>query len=517
MTGKKSAERLTFRFRKNLKGIQAAFFGALIFGVTVHGMALFNKFSWHDDIFSLFGTGATITSGRWMLHVLAEAEILVFGDGHFSLPLMNGLFSILCIAASAALTADLLEIRHRALCALLGCVMAAFPVVTALFGFMFTVPYYMLALLSATASAYLICRGSRWRTRIPGILLGGCSVGIYQAFLPVLLTLILLADISDLADGGEPVRAVCGKILTQALCVAGAMAFYFAGSRFFLTKYRFELDSYLGIDQVGSVPLAVYLDRAGRAYREFFLPVRNSVTDMFPQHLYHLSRLMLAADGILCVPLAVRTGRREPGAAVLLVLLFLLFPLGCNFIFVMSEEVHSLMLYGQTAFFMLFVLLADRQGAGAFPVRRAAAAGAALMMGTACVMYARFDNQCYLKTAFQQQEAISYYTTLTARIKSVPGYRDELPVAWVNRDHLEDRSLYNIDELNPVQIVPYEKTIQDYVNNWAWQKFMARWCGFAPDIADSAEAENLPEVRTMPAYPEDGSIRIINGIVVVKF
>ena len=47
MTGKKSAESLTIRFRKNLKGIQAAFFGALIFGVIVHGMALFNKFSWH--------------------------------------------------------------------------------------------------------------------------------------------------------------------------------------------------------------------------------------------------------------------------------------------------------------------------------------------------------------------------------------------------------------------------------------------------------------------------------------
>ena len=61
--------------RRNLaiwssEGTKTAFSGAMILGLLAQGMALLNKFSWHDDIFSLFLTGDTITSGRWMLHVL---------------------------------------------------------------------------------------------------------------------------------------------------------------------------------------------------------------------------------------------------------------------------------------------------------------------------------------------------------------------------------------------------------------------------------------------------------------
>ena len=36
---------------------QTAFWGTLICGLFAHGMALFNKYSWHDDIFSLFLLG----------------------------------------------------------------------------------------------------------------------------------------------------------------------------------------------------------------------------------------------------------------------------------------------------------------------------------------------------------------------------------------------------------------------------------------------------------------------------
>ena len=64
----------------------AALTGALCFGLLGQGMGLFNKFSWHDDIFSLFMTGTAIELGRWMLHVLAEMEKWFYGNGYFSLP-----------------------------------------------------------------------------------------------------------------------------------------------------------------------------------------------------------------------------------------------------------------------------------------------------------------------------------------------------------------------------------------------------------------------------------------------
>lgn len=46
---------------------------------------------------------------------------------------------------------------------------------------------------------------------------------------------------------------------------------------------------------------------------------------------------------------------------------------------------------------------------------------------------------------------------------------------------------------------------------------MELWCGFAPELGDAAEFEGNAEVASMPCYPEQGSIRCIDGKIVVKF
>ena len=129
----------------------------------------------------------------------------------------------------------------------------------------------------------------------------------------------------------------------------------------------------------------------------------------------------------------------------------------------------------------------------------------------------RYDNQCYMKTTFQQQEAISWNTTLVTRIESTAGFRDELPVAFVNRRNMQDRNLYNLEELDFLTLATYDENIYGYLNDWAWEAFLARWCGFQAQTVDPTEVAAWPEVETMPSYPDDGSIRIIRDVLVVKF
>ena len=495
---------------------RAAFFGALIWGLAAQGMGLFNKFSWHDDIFQLFGTGNTITSGRWMLYVLERAETLIFG-GHCSLPLFNGFLALVFVGATAALATVLLRIRRPVYGALLGAAMASFPMITSLFGFMFAAPAYLLALLMIMASAYLICEDGRWPARAAGIVLGACSVGIYQAFLPVLPTMMALCDLRALADGEKRPSAVLRELALQGLCLALIMAVYTAASRFFLWKYGLWLDTYMGIDQAATTSPLVYLQRAGRAYREFFLPSRNVSWDMYPGRAVDLYRVMLAADALMALRLILRAGRKDRAGAILMALLFLLIPLGCNFIFVMSEEVHGLMTFGQTLQMALFLWLTDRTELSRPGNRKLISGLAAFLMAGLGVIYFRFDNQCYLKTAFQQQEAISWNTALVAQIKSAKGYRDELPVAWINRENARDRTLYSMKELDFLQLNSYERDLQGYINNWTWDVFLARWCGFAPEMANPEDVMSRPEVESMPAYPADGSILVLEDVVVVKF
>ena len=439
----------------------AALAGAVAFGILAQGMGLFNKFSWHDDIFSLFMTGTAIELGRWMLHVLSELEKWFFGNGHFSLPVFNGMFALVCIGLSAGMMAMHFRIRSRALSALLGGIMTAFPVITSFFGFMYTINYYMLALLMLTAGGIMICTEKSWGKNVLGVLLCGCSVGIYQAFIPNLLMLVLLDLIMTVSRREEKNSFYFRAILQKTICVVGVMGVYFAGNQAFLRAKDLQLDDYLGISQMGAGSLGQYLAGVGTAYWEFFHPSHFVLWDMYPQAVFNLYRMMLVLDGLLGGWMILRAWKKNPVRALLLAAFLALVPLGCNFIFVMSGEVHSLMMYGQVMQVMLLICLTDWTDFRWFSFRLLFSRGTVLILALSVFMYIRYDNQCYMKTAFQQQEAISWTTTLITRIESAEGFRDELPVVFLNRKHMEDHNLYNLTELDFLSLGTYDANIQE--------------------------------------------------------
>ena len=152
--------------RKLSPRMKWTFLSCLCFGLAAHGMGLLNKYSVHDDIVCLFWTGSSISSGRWMLHILGWLETLLLWENQASLPVINGLFALCCIGAAACLLVWLLDLQRLSLCVGLSGVLTAFPVIAGLFGYMFTLPYYMLAMLMTVAGVCLICRGNWWRKGI---------------------------------------------------------------------------------------------------------------------------------------------------------------------------------------------------------------------------------------------------------------------------------------------------------------------------------------------------------------
>ncbi len=505
--------------QKTSPQVRAMFFGVLFFGLFAQGMGLFNKFSHHDDVAILFDMGTTVSSGRWMLQIFTWLESVFFGTGNTSLPLYNGMISILILGTVGALIVSLFGIQNRVHCALLGCVMVSFPVITSLFAYMFTSHAYMTGLLMMTVSAYLICRKTPWWGKMIAICIGGAGVGIYQAYLPVFGSILLLYHIIRITESDEPWSVILRRIGIHLLCVLGVMAVYAAGNRFFLYKYQVALSGYQGIDQMGSMTLQEMLRRFGRAYREFFNPTPDVFGYMYPGKMRAVYIVMLAVDGLLALRLVFRTGRKNRGKAALLLLLFALIPLGCNLVYLMVEdEVHSLMVYGEVMQFVLFVWLMDRQDFSSLRLRRASSLGAALVLTVVSVMYARYDNQCYLKDALHQQEAISYFTTLITQIKSLPGYRTDMTVYFANAEDPEgDLSVYNIDELDFIRIVPYWHDTMEYLHCPTRTDFIRVWCGYEMPWGWNPEVETWPEVLEMPSYPEDGSVQVIRDAVVVKF
>ena len=105
---------------------------------------------------------------------------------------------------------------------------------------------------------------------------------------------------------------------------------------------------------------------------------------------------------------------------------------------------------------------------------------------------------------------------MIAAIKSTEDYKDEYPVAFINPNQIRDKTMREIGELNALNISPYFGT-DGLLNNYVWGNFLNIWCAYKPDQADPGQFVDLPEVTSMPHYPDQGSIKVVNETVVVKF
>ena len=500
--------------------LEPVFIASCLTGIVAHGMGIFNKYSFHDDSVFLFSVGMTYTSGRWGLELFDYIERHFLGSSPSSMPVFNGFLALSAIALAACFVVELLELKEYCYRLFIGAIMACFPVVTCIFGFMYAAHYYMISMLAGVAGAYLICKGRNWISLTLGI---GCiafSLGIYQAFLPFSLSLILLYWTRRLSIEYDSISSsqVIKRIVLAGLCVITSLLLYFSIGKLDLLIKHAQLSSYKGLNEVGNVPLSAYMRRIVIAYREFFSPAR-SITNMYPYKAILIYFAFVTGIIILSIKHFRELFKKDKCKAVIFAVLMALLPLCANLIFVMVDptEVHSLMVYGQLAIFFALISLVDGfQSVSWVSLVSALKKGLLIFLCAMVFVYCRLDNRCYLKAEFAQQQAISYYTTLITQIKSTENYTDELPVAFINPTEKRDKSFSRLKQLDDIIIGPYLNGLCG-LNSYTWQRFMANWCGYTPDIVEEDRIKDLPSVVSMPHYPDQGSIAVIDGIVVVKF
>ena len=80
-----------------------------------------------------------------------------------------------------------------------------------------------------------------------------------------------------------------------------------------------------------------------------------------------------------------------------------------------------------------------------------------------------------------------------------------------------DPTFQRIDGFGALTMAPLPYDATPFCVGVEWYEYISLWCGFTPVSADSKDFENLPEVQEMPSYPDSGSIRMIDGTLVVKF
>lgn len=420
------------------------------------------------------------------------------------------------LAFSALMAVKILDIQgeiHSALCA---GIIVAFPTVAATFAYMFTAPAYSMAIFIMYLAIYFAKKDTAVNTVISGILIS-VSLGIYQAYIGIFASLAVILLIKRLLEEKEKFYNAIRDMVAFLSSGSIGIVLYLLMNKIFSALLH-KKSIYLK-PKLEHLPAAVT-----EAYKNFFefFNVRKTV---FGIHPYRGIRVIVLILLIVTVLLFARRvfliGGGGVKGKIAACIIFLMFPLAANFVYLITLNdvtVHTLMLYSLSSVFLLFCVIVEEAEKNN-NICRVLSYIFSLGLFAAVCLYIKVDNVAYQYNSFVQEQTMTYYTDLIARIQSCSGYRAELPVAFLNIQDIEDDSMALEDRFD-VYMIALGYNMRQVVGDYAYKRYLALHCGYEPTWLEENEVEVFGDnavVKEMPFYPAESSVRIVDDVVVVKF
>lgn len=422
----------------------------IMVGLITHGIALFNKISFHDDTMETL-LGASYTSGRWSIYIIDELRGFLFGTKFVSSPCFNGCVTLILFAFVTYILIEAFHISNRISLILISALLSSFPYFATLFAYMFTAWVYGVCFMIAAVACYFLCNKHNRTTFIIGTVALAFSVGIYQAVIPFILSFFVIHEIIKL-DYIE--KSTWGDFFKDVLYYAGNcfafMSLYVLIEQWFLWKFEVSLTNYQGIGEVGNISMKAYLYRILVAYKRFFQPIRFTGGDVFPGRIYYLYFGVILAAEIGTLSLLKRNYHKSKTVFIQILLCVLLMPMTINFVFVMCDEkvtiIHVLMQYAQIFIFIWILYLLERGYFFTIKYQNKCIFKnlTFVLLGSIVIGQSRFDNSVYIKNQYLQNQAICYFTTLITRIQSVQNYKEDYPIIFLNSKNKSTKLTFEI-------------------------------------------------------------------------
>ena len=491
-------------------------------GVLAMGMKMFNQYSFHDDLFCTFYLGSTVSWGRWMLRIIWDVLKFILGGSTYNVPLLNGALSLFLFVISECIIVNLFDIRKKSAIILVTLFPTVFPATASLFAYMHTAPAYAFSILLSIVSAYIICRDSN---RIRAVLLGSLmlclSLGIYQAYLSVGVGIVFLFLLMTLITEGFPSwKAFFNKGFDHLFILMLGVVEYYVVTVASSKILNEPLVGVSGISSFGTdTGLSGYGERIIEAYSQFVFPSYDRIDSMYPGRTRYFYLLALALIFVYLLINFMRWKKDNCLSATRfaqLVIMLIAFPIASNLIYIMSGDLdRALAMYGQLLPYLFLILLYEKVKTEDFKLGSWIRYGSEGLLFFISFVYCEYDNALWLKESYYIAQADRIYTSLITRIQSVEGYDHVMPVLVVGENQLFDATYKDREEFEIVRTDPINFPI---INDYAWKEYMTLKLGFSPRyILETDEFARREEIKDMPTYPADGSIKVIDDCVVVKF
>lgn len=496
-------------------------------GMLAHLFVFTNVVQNNDNAYYITeGYGVGITSARWLLEIITDLFPLFWGGSQNNTS-FNGVFALLILSACACIIARLFGMEQRLEGWLWGAVFVCFPTTTTTFFYIYAAPLYaLMLLLSAWAIKLADERPRGW---IAGVFIVAAVLGVYQPFLPLIASILVVLVIRSILDGKETVRELIVRSLRFVGLLAGSIVVYMVILKIYLAWSGAKLSTYRGVDRIGQFRgfKATY-EIIKAEYKNFLLlPFQDYMGVTCTPAIRAALIVMIILTAVALIWVFVR--RCDKPRKILLLLTVGVLPFTVNAILLMSPDadIYTMMEYGLATVFLVPLAVMARvrhlpeESLSGRLMHAYTSKGRTILAAAYVVLilnYAWVASVNYTSMYYTTQLSTSYATTLITQVKSTEGYDPSYPWAIIGKKIRDWRNFHN-DWGASLGVMRLGGNMTRLLNCYSWYEFIAAHTGYHVGLADPFTMEdmaNREEVQNMPVYPNDGSIRIIDGFVVIR-
>lgn len=497
------------------------FFLSVLIGLCTHFLLLAGQMMSPDGLcksIRYYSEDFDLSIGRFGIRLFERLR------ANYSIVYLSAILSILFVAVAAVLLVSLLEIRSLTGAVLTGAVLTVSPALVLTMLHQYVSDLYFLSLLFVLIATIALLR---CKSGIAGCILSVAftvlSLSLYQSYLGIEAGLCVIVTVLALLEQEEPVGKIAKKFLREVVTVFSGLVVYFLLMKGVQAATHVSAGAYGGLNTLGFGTIVKSLPAScANAYHAFFQYFfRDSYVYNASWHrnvFFLLFFLCFAA--LLLWNMVAKKIYRDWKRLLFLIALLLCFPAAVNVIalIVPTTEIYLLSSIQMLLVVPFFFTVAERTRAGNYPILHWG--GAAMLL---CVITTYFFADIISYQALRQTYALAETTAerILDRMETAPGYDRSLPVAfagWLNEGNYPQDQSYWAYTIGP--LVTGEITHGDYYpNTESIRRFYLQFFDEQLTMADPATFTAIigsDEFAQMGVFPAENSVRVVNGVVVVK-
>lgn len=478
-----------------------------VLGILAHGYRLNNNIPNWDALVNEYHDQNMINLGRCFLGLACGIS------SFYELPWFNGVLSIIYLAVTAVFVCEILEIKSGFGRFGIAGILVTFPTVTSTFCYMYTADGYFLSAMCMAIAVFLIVK-KKWGWILAAILIGFGS-GIYQAYITFAIVLILLKAIGDVLLCPKKTRETV-VFLSKSLLAGGiGTALYYAALKVLLLMQDYVLSDYQGIANVYSLsgmnPLWS-LKQIVKSFAAFFLGTSGT------WNFYVILNLIMIVL-LLFFTIRMIIDREVYHSIERFLLLFILgmaFPVGCFAVYLLAPNVdyHMLMCYGVSGVYLYFIQMYEQKEERLIRLDAFRKWTVLFVTGFILFNFILIANITYHMLELSYEKSYGMVLRMSDRIEQTDGWEEGMPLAVLGEEAVIDDYFWNMPPMmtgTTLGLVARESfNVEAMLDDYSGLTFM--------EIEDEIKKELVfsEEFEAMPSWPESGSVRIIDQVMVIK-